>query len=730
MNIYKFSFFVLVIIVWTPLRGKPQNPQINLGAKYLAPQFIAGSAEELPAVLLDDDFSALRTGLFMNAVGAHAEYHYLSEVAPKGNWTVSAFKSYGSQRAWRLIEENGKRVMLQSYENNKDKYTHPMLIAGDPLWHNYRVTADFSPASNKGQSGIIFRYRNDRCYYFFGVDGPKAVLKMVRHESGFHKPYEKVLAETACSWTPGRYLTAQIDVNDNHILAKLDNGVVLKANDSTYTYGKIGLMSDVPTRYKNIKATTTVEEKELLGKRIAERQEQLNRLGASNPRPVLWKRIDTEGFGVGRNLRFGDLNNDGQIDVLIGQVVHHGPKDTNSELSCLTAITFDGDILWQIGESDHWKDHLTNDVGFQVHDLDGDGRTEVIYCMGMQLIVADGASGKTKYRAQTPETPENIKPPYNKFPRILGDALYFCDVRGTGHPKDIIIKTRYSHFWVLNDRLEVLWSAACNTGHYPYSYDIDDDDKDEISIGYSLFDDDGTLLWTLDNKLKDHADGVAIVRFRQDDEGPRFAGTQLRLLCAASDEGIFFADIKGRILKHHYLGHVQNPAVANFRDDLPGLEAVSINFWGNQGIVHFYDADGDIYHDFEPCQHGSMCLPINWTGSSEEYFVLSANTEEGGLFDGWGRCVVKFPADGHPDMCYAVLDITGDCRDEIVVWDPFELWVYTQHDSPKAGRLYKPQRNPLYNYSNYQATVSLPAWSTQGSQSRPTFLTAYPTSRR
>jgi len=694
---YKFSLFVPVIIIAV------SYAQTN-------------TAEELPAVLLDDDFSALRTGLLMNTVGAHTEYHYLSEAAPKGKWAVSAFKSYGSQRAWRLIEENGKRVMLQAYENKKDQHTHPMLIAGDPLWHNYRITADFSPATGKGQSGIIFRYRNDRCYYFFGVDGPKAVLKMVRHETSLHKPYQKVLAETDCSWTPGVYLSAQIDVNDNHIQARLGNEV-LKADDSTYTHGKVGLMSDVPTRYKNIKVTTTAEEKELLGKRIADRQEHANRLSAANPRPVLWKKIDTEGFGVGRNLRFGDLNNDGQLDVLIGQVVHHGPKDTNSELSCLTAITFDGNILWQIGESDQWKDHLTNDVGFQVHDLDGDGRTEVIYCMGMQLIVADGASGKTKYRTQTPETPEDIKPPYNKFPRILGDALYFCDVRGTGHPRDIIIKTRYSHFWVLSDRLEVLWSAACNTGHYPYAYDIDNDGKDEISIGYSLFDDDGKLLWTLDDKLKEHADGVAIVRFRQACPEPGRGGGELRLLCAASDEGIFFTDMKGRILKHHYLGHVQNPATANFRDDLPGLETVSINFWGNQGIINFYDAEGDIYHDFEPCQHGSMCLPINWTGSSEEYFVLSANTEEGGLFDGWGRCVVRFPADGHPDMCYAVLDVTGDCRDEIIVWDPFELWVYTQHDSPKAvreplrqaARLYKPKRNPLYNYSNYQATVSLPA---------------------
>jgi rhamnogalacturonan endolyase len=222
-------------------------------------------------------------------------------------------------------------------------------------------------------------------------------------------------------------------------------------------------------------------------------------------------------------------------------------------------------------------------------------------------------------------------------------------------------------------------------------------------MGYTLFDDDGTKLWSLDSSIKDHADGVAIVKFKPDDEP--------RLLCAASDEGMFFTDMKGDILTHHYFGHVQNPATANFRDDLPGLETVSINFWANQGIIHFFDADGTLYHDFEPCQHGSMCLPINWSGRSEEYFVLSPNVTEGGLFDGWGRRAVQFPADGHPELCNAVMDITGDCRDEIVVWDAYELWVYTQDDNPQKSRLYKPVRNPQYNSSNYQATVSLPGWS-------------------
>ncbi|OHB64267.1 MAG: hypothetical protein A2Y77_04410 [Planctomycetes bacterium RBG_13_62_9] len=681
---------------------------------------VHANANSYTAELLQDDFRGLRFGLIFDVVGAHTEYHYLREAAPQGNWAVSAFKSDGSQRAWRLLAENGTRVMHQSY-SNRDNFTHPLLVAGDPLWQNYRLTVDFAPGSDKAQSGIVFRYRNDRCYYFFGVQGRKALLKMVRHETGFHKPNEVVLAEKACSWTPGDYLTARVDVNDNHIRARLGNVETqdlasLQAEDQTYSQGKIGLLSDGPTRYKNVSVMTTPEEKGHFIQRVAVRERELADLQAANPRPVVWKKAGTAGFGVGRNLRFGDLNHDGQIDVLVGQMIHHGPKDTNSELSCLTALTLDGKILWQIGEPDAWKDRLTNDVGFQIHDLDGDGRTEVVYCKDMKIVVADGATGKTKFEAPTPDTPKQAKPPYNKFPRILGDSLFFCDLRGTGHPRDLIIKTRYDHLWALDDHLKVMWDAACNTGHYPYAYDIDADGKDELAIGYSLFDHDGTVLWTLDGKtgpptpglalgspIQDHADGVAIVRFTP--------GADLRLLCAASDEGIFFTDMKGHVISHQYLGHVQNPAVADFRPDLPGLETVSINFWGNQGIIHCYDAQGDVYHDFEPCQHGSMCLPINWTGKPQEYFVLSANVEEGGLFDGWGRCVVRFPADGHPDMCYAVLDITGDCRDEIVVWDPFELWVYTQSDNPKPGRLYQPIRNSLDNYSNYQATVSLPGWS-------------------
>ena len=651
-------------------------------------------------ILLDDDFSGLDVGMFSAAVGAHTEYHYLPEAAPRGNWAVACFGSGGMGTAWHVQEQGGARVMAQTLENRRT-HTHPMLATGDFRWADYTVSVTFTPEADQALSGIVFRYHNNRCYYYFGFSGPDIVLKKLRHATAYHQPYEEILARHDGVRSPNRTYTAVVSVQGSAIRAEIEGIAVLNAEDDTYPNGKVGLLADGPTRYHRVRITAPAPEIERVNILRSKQQRELDDLRAANPKPVLWKKIRTKGFGVGRNLRFGDLTGNGQTDVLIGQVAHHGQRDDYSELSCLTAMNFDGETLWQVGEPDPEKHHLTNDVGFQIHDIDGDGRNEVVYCMNFELIVADGATGQVKYKAPTPES----VPPADLYPHILGDCLFFCDTRGLGRAGDIVIKDRYWNFWVLNDRLEPMWTHEVRTGHYPHAFDIDGDGCDELAVGYALFDHDGRMLWNLEDTVQDHADGIAIANFMESESSAP------KILYACSDSGVAFVDLEGHILKHHFIGHGQNPAIADFRPDLPGLQAISINFWGNQGILHFYDAHGNIYHDCEPNNFGSMCLPINWTGQPGEYFVHNPNITYGGMFDGWGRPVVTFPDDGHPDMCNAVLDLTGDCRDEVVVWDPHEIWVYTQDDGPKTGRLYKPIRNPLYNYSNYQATISLPGWS-------------------
>lgn len=90
--------------------------------------------------------------------------------------------------------------------------------------------------------------------------------------------------------------------------------------------------------------------------------------------------------------------------------------------------------------------------------------------------------------------------------------------------------------------------------------------------------------------------------------------------------------------------------------------------------------------------------------------MLSGNTREGGMIDGRLRRVVMFPEDGHPELAFAVADVTGDPRDEIILWDLDSVWIYTQ-DRPFTGaKVYAPIRNPHYNESNYLTMVSTPRW--------------------
>ena len=144
--------------------------------------------------------------------------------------------------------------------------------------------------------------------------------------------------------------------------------------------------------------------------------------------------------------------------------------------------------------------------------------------------------------------------------------------------------------------------------------------------------------------------------------------------------------------------------------DLPGLQLISVNFWRNPGIITLFSPQGDILAQEEPIHSGSPMLLVNWRGDGQEFVLLSGNVKEGGMIDGHLRRAVMFPNDGHPDLAAAVMNLTGDARDEIVLWDQHSVWVYTQDRPFKGSKIYAPIRNPDYNDSNYRTAVSLPGW--------------------
>src|SRR6187549_601866 len=210
------------------------------------------------AILLQDDFSRLAPGMFSTGViGAQVEYHYLPVVAPKGGWAVSNFRSEGSQRAWRVIDDGGRRALqhTDTAAPSDVAYMHNIVVAGDGLWRDYTLTAEFAPDSTAGQSGVVFLYQTDRAHYFAGVSGGKAVLKLVHGGKSFRVLNEVVLAEAPFTWQPGAGITVRITTGGGKLRAEFTGGPVLEATDSTFALGRVGVTADIPARFHRIEVT-------------------------------------------------------------------------------------------------------------------------------------------------------------------------------------------------------------------------------------------------------------------------------------------------------------------------------------------------------------------------------------------------------------------------------------------------------------------------------------------
>lgn len=675
---------------------------------FLTGMLLAGLSQG--ADLFRDDFSGFPPGWLTYPVGqlngAIQEYHYLSyRGLPLTPWE----NAISHLDAWVVSDEDGKSYLEQHLAASiARQFTHPLFITGDAEWSDYTVSARVKPLSTADFAGIVFRYHTNRHFYLFALTGGNKARLSVRLplEKNLRVWEWRDLAVRDFAYDVKQYYELRVENTGPAMRAFIDGKLVAEASDSEILKGKVGVTSNIPARFQDFAVTASDTAVRQIGNRIRAREDELGRLRAENPQPRLWKRFTTPQFGAGRNVRFGDLDGDGRMDMLIAQNIPRVRGDAFDQISCLTAVDLDGKVLWQTGRPDPRNGLLTNDTPFQIHDIDGDGRNEVVVVRDFKLQVLEGRTGRVLRTASMPAAPvDNQERPYDAE---TGDSIAFANVSGNKTATDIIIKDRYRSFWVFNSQFRLLWSGQGQTGHYPYPVDIDGDGKDEILIGYAMWSHDGRQLWSRDKELKDHADAIAMANLSPDPEAP------MRAYSSGSDEGFIMFDREGRILKHVRIGHAQSPSIAKYRTDVAGLQYMTVNFWKNPGIVTLFDWDGNILAQEEPIHSGSVLLPVNWRGDGQEFALLSGNTKEGGLIDGRLRRVVLFPDDGHPDLTCNALNLTGDPRDEIVLWDQERVWIYTQDRPPTGNKIYAPRRNPDYNESNYRLNVSLPGWEQAG----------------
>ena len=657
--------------------------------------------------LFYDDFFNFPVGLLSHPIGqlngAIQEAHYLPNRGVS-LWPWENPICYLD--AWIVSDEDGRPYVEQHTVNDLTALMHPVLITGDPEWKDYTVEVKLKPLSLAETAGIVFRYHTNRHYYLFGLAEGKYARLALR------LPLEKTLrvaewreiAKQEFAYDPTRYYAVKVENSGPRIRAYVDERLILEASDDEILKGKTRITANIPARFQEFRVSADQETRTAVRQRIAARDAALAKLRAENPQPKLWKRFETPKFGAGRAVRFGDLNGDGQPEMVIGQNIPRVQGDGHDHISCLTAVTLDGKVLWQIGRPDPRNDLVTNDIPFQIHDIDGDGRQEVVMIRDFRIQILDGATGKLKHSAWMPVAPPAAGGNRHPYQFENGDSLAFVNVSGGKARRDILLKDRYWNFWVYNANLQPLWQGKGQTGHFPYPHDVDGDGYDEILIGYALWNHNGKQLWSHDEEMKDHTDAAFLGNLSDDPKA------EPRAYIAGSDEGLVIIDMKGELLKHVRVGHAQAASVAKYRPDLPGLQYMLVNFWKNPGIVTLFDGDGNILAQEEPIHSASPLMPVNWRGDGQEFALLSGNVREGGMVDGHLRRVVMFPDDGHPDLCSHATDLNGDGRDEVILWDQRSVWIYTPEGSVPGKRAYAPIKNPLYNDSNYRTQFSVPQW--------------------
>jgi rhamnogalacturonan endolyase len=669
------------------------------------------SLQDARVELFTDDFSRFPPGVLSAPLGllngAIQEYHYIEH---RGVPTHPWRNPIVHLDSWAAGDDPEGPYLEQHTINTDPNRVTPLFVTGDPDWRDYTVEVSVQPLSREQEAGVVFRYLTSRRYYRLALENGTSVRLAERLpiDAQFRVAQWRTVVEAPFTYDTKTWYRLSITADGDVVSASINGNPLFEARDGALASGIAGITANMPARFRDFRVSATSGAAAEIKRRIERRERGLRDARAENPQPRLWKQFDLAAGGAGRNVRFGDLDGDGRLDMLFAQNVAKVRGDAYDHISCLTAVTLDGTVLWQQGRPNPKNGLLTNDTPFQIHDLDGDGRVEVVLTRDFQLQVLEGRTGKLLRKAWLPPVPADVQ--NRPYELNIGDSILFVDQTGTG-PRQILVKDRYWNFWIFDRELQLKSTGRGQTGHYPFALDVDNDRKQEFLIGYSLWGSDGRRRWSHDEALKDHADALSLGNFTgRDNEG-------MRAYVTGSDEGFLIFDVgSGQIVSHQRLGHAQTQSVGKFRSDLPGLQILIATFWRNPGIVTLLDADGNVLEQEEMIPGSSHVEPVNWRGDGQEFALLSGNIREGGMIDGHLKRVVMFPDDGHPDLASAVRDVTGDARDEVILWDQSRVWIYTQ-DRPFTGtRIYRPVRNPHYNDSNYRASVSLPGWANTPTQ--------------
>lgn len=403
----------------------------------------------------------------------------------------------------------------------------------------------------------------------------------------------------------------------------------------------------------------------------------------------------------GGDVRVGDLDGDGQVDLVILKSVAGGMKPC-----FIGALSLDGEVLWTYGDAQRVVGTLdSKEAGVQwparpgpvaIGDLDGDGRMDVLAFMlepgieethqwamdGIEIVLLDGRTGELKKRARPLELRVADAKIDGKVmpPNYVHQRLFLADLRGTGAPRDFVVKVGKTVF-AFTGESGLLWTYESQHNVYPRhnAYiptvgDIDGDGRDEVLLGHALLDDDGKPLW--EQYLGDNMDSVAIVPWTD---------RQMRAILSAGGRVV---DERGT--EHFSLGmdmvpHGQEIRCGDLLGECPGPELV-IRFDGHSPELMVVGSTCEALTRFPVAQspNNTGIELIYWNGPDQPALIYSPAA----LYEGRGRQVADFadlpePSGGNQGWYHCIpADVCGDEREEAILYDPCADTIYIYTPAP------------------------------------------------
>ncbi len=432
--------------------------------------------------------------------------------------------------------------------------------------------------------------------------------------------------------------------------------------------------------------------------------------------PQLVQTIKFNGAGGAPGMRFGDLDGDGRLDIVVGQPMPQSEFDghTPQEVARVTAYSVEtGEEMWQYtrpGNPNLNGHTASSDVPLQVYDWDGDGFSEVIAAFSRrEFTFLDGRTG---------EVLRTIPIPQGQSARGASgsnDCVIIANLRGTDWPQDFIVKTRYTQVWGIDGRDgSVLWGPFNSTGdnlaHFGYVYDVDGDGRDEYLSGHQLHDAEGKVLWRVSG-LELHLDAAAIGDIDGDaTNGKEFVlGSNVGVCIRARTGEELWRDTKSGTVE------IQQMGIGDFLPDRPGLETVALDRIGprnSSGIdanVLLSSTGGLIWRE-NPAP-GSGWLTVterlnNWNGEGKDYIFSYRRTSAGpAIFEATNNdqnLVAEFQLMNGPQDFGMHANLCGDEKEEVVTYNEEQALIYANGGCDlEAPMPPQPQNRRHYNWSIY-----------------------------